>query len=96
MGCVVVVLALMLPRVVMVIAWLLTDWFAEAYNTRFWPILGFLCMPYTTLAYMAAMLKNNHQLGGFWLVLLVVAVIFDLGHWSSASRHRGPDRRRRK
>jgi hypothetical protein len=36
-------------------------------------------MPYTTLAYMAAMLNNNHNLSGGWVVLVIVAVFFDLG-----------------
>jgi len=92
MGCVVVVLALALPRVLMLGAWLLTDWFNEAFDGWVWPVLGFFFMPYTTLAYMAAMLNNDRAVSGGWWVLLVVAVLFDLGHASSTSRHR---RRRR-
>ncbi len=88
MGCVIVVLALMLPRIVMFAAWLLTDWFANAFESRLWPVLGFLFMPYTTLAYMAAMLRNNHELSGGWLAIVVVAVVFDIGHWNGASRHK--------
>lgn len=88
MGCVIVVLALALPRILMFAAWLLTDWFNEAFDGWVWPVLGFLFMPYTTLAYMAAMLKNDHTVSGGWLVLLVVAVIFDIGHASGASRRR--------
>jgi hypothetical protein len=81
MGCLLVMVALAVPRVVMVIAWLSTDWFGRAFATRLWPMLGFFFMPYTTLAYMAAMLNNNHALNGIWLVIFVVAVVVDLGHW---------------
>ncbi len=51
-----------------------------------WPLLGFLFMPYTTLAYMAAMLNNHHELSGAWIVLVVVAVFFDLGGQGHSSR----------
>jgi len=65
---------------------LLTNWFASAYQTVMWPLLGFMFMPYTTLAYMAAMLNNNHNLSGGWVVLLIVAVFFDLGGQGKSAR----------
>lgn len=50
MGCIVAIAAVAVPRVVMFLAFLLTDWFGRAVETRLWPLLGFLLMPYTTLA----------------------------------------------
>ncbi|WAC07385.1 MAG: hypothetical protein OS130_14340 [Thermodesulfobacteriota bacterium] len=38
-------------------------------------------MPYTTLAYLAAMLNSNHTLSGGWLALFMVAIVVDAGHW---------------
>ena len=81
MGCIVAIAALAVPRVVMFVIFLLTDWFGRAFETRLWPLLGFLIMPYTTLAYMAAMLNSNHALTGGWLVLFVLAVLVDVSHW---------------
>ena len=81
MGCLLAVIALAVPRVLMIIAFLMTDWFGRAFETQVWPVLGFLFMPYATLAYMAAMLNNNHTLSGGWLVLFVVAIVVDAGHW---------------
>ena len=81
MGCIFVIIALAVPRVLMFVAFLMTDWFERAFETRVWPIMGFVFMPYTTLAYMAAMLNNNHTVSGGWLVLLIVGVIVDIGHW---------------
>ena len=63
-------------------------WFGAAFNTVLWPILGFLFMPYTTLAYMAAMLKNHHTVDGGWLVLVIVAVFIDLGGQGGSARRR--------
>jgi hypothetical protein len=85
MGCLLPIIAIFVPRVVMVFIFLLTNWFSQAYHTVIWPLLGFLFMPYTTLAYMAAMI-NNHEISGAWIVLVVVAVFFDLGGQGHSSR----------
>jgi cytochrome b561 len=87
-GCLIVILAMLMPRGVLFLIWLLTGWFGAAYQTWHWPLLGFLFMPYTTLAYMAAMLNNNHSLSGWWLVLVVLAVLTDLGLWGGGSKRR--------
>ncbi|HET6324774.1 MAG TPA: hypothetical protein VFG04_08745 [Planctomycetaceae bacterium] len=79
MGCLLPLVAVFVPRVVMFFIFLLTNWFTMAYQTVIWPLLGFFFMPYTTLAYMGAMLNNNHEVSGGWLVLVIVAVIVDLG-----------------
>jgi hypothetical protein len=79
LGCVLVLLVLGAPRLVLAVAWLTTNWFGRAYETAFWPALGWLLMPYTTAAYMATMLNNDHKVSGWWLVLLIVAVLADLG-----------------
>ena len=86
MGCCLMsLIALALPRGLMFFIWLLTDWFTRAFETTLWPVLGFLFMPYTTLAYMAAMLNAGSVSGG-WLVLVIVAVLVDVGNWGSGGR----------
>ena len=89
MPCVLVALALLVPRVVMFFIWLLTNWFDIAFTSRLVPLLGFLFLPYTTLAYMAAIVNAGAVTGG-WLVLIIIAVFVDVGHWGS-----GPAARRR-
>ena len=91
MPCFVVVLALLIPRVVMFFIWLLTDWFSLAFETAIVPLLGFLFLPYTTLAYMAAML-NTGQVSGGWLLLVIVAALADISQWGGSANYR---RRRR-
>jgi hypothetical protein len=83
-GCIYALVALTVPRVLLFFIWLLTDWFTLAFEARTWPVLGFLFMPYTTLAYMAAMLNNDHALSGGWLVLFVIAVVVDAGNWGGS------------
>ena len=91
MSCLLVLISLLLPRVVMFFIWLLTDWFGRAFEGWILPLLGFFFMPYTMLAYMAAMLNNNQQLSGGWLVLLIVAVIVDVSHWGYGTHDRTLD-----
>jgi hypothetical protein len=88
MGCLLPIVAIFVPRVVMFFIFLLTNWFPTAYQTVIWPLLGFFFMPYTTLAYMGAMLNNNHQRSGGWLVLVIIAVFFDLGGQGHSARSR--------
>ncbi len=85
MGCLLPIVSIIMPRVVLFFAWLMTDWFQRAYETTIWPVLGFFFMPYTTLAYMAAMIQNDHHVSGGWVVLLIVAVLFDLGGQGSST-----------
>ena len=88
MPCLLPILAVFFPRFVIILIAVFTDWFSAAYNSLLWPILGFLFMPYTTLAYMAAMLKNHHTVDGGWLVLVIVAVFVDLGGQGHSVRRR--------
>ncbi len=72
----------------MILIAIFTPWFGAAFNSALLPFLGFLFMPYTTLAYMAAMLNNNHNVSGGWLVLIVIAAVVDLGGHRSMVRQR--------
>lgn len=87
MPCLIGCIALAAPRAFMFFIWLLTDWFGQAFGGAWLlPVLGFVFLPYTTLAYIAAMLNNAHQLSGLWLVLVIVAAIVDVGHWGGGGR----------
>jgi hypothetical protein len=85
LGC----LAYLFPRIVIALVWLFSQYFS-VYKTVIWPVLGFVFMPLTTLAYAYAI--NAHgSLDGVYLVVFVVAVLMDLGTHGT-----GPLRRRRR
>ena len=84
MGCLIVLFGLALPRILMVFIWLFSNGFDRTFNSVFWPFLGFIFMPYTTLAYMLAMLQNG-ALNGIWLIFFIIAVFIDLGQGGHAS-----------
>ena len=86
MGCLLAIAGMMFPRAAIFFIWLLTGWFREAYNTAVWPLLGFIFMPFTTLAYMGAMLHGG-QVSGWWLVLVIIAIVCDVSSWGESSQH---------
>lgn len=78
MGCLLAILALLTPRVVIVLLVLFTTYIGDAYQTFHWPLLGFFFLPLTTLAYALA-INVNGSVDGLYLVIVIVAVLFDLG-----------------
>ena len=78
MPCLAVALALIAPRLTIIVLWLLTHWFRGIFDSVLWPILGFIFMPMTLLWYTAV----QHWFGGAWtfwpVVGVVIAVLIDI------------------
>jgi len=87
MCCIIALLLLIGPRTAMIVLWFM-DYFKGIFETTIWPILGFIFMPCTTLAYAFTMHENNRQIDGGWVILMIIAALFDLGMYSSSSRSR--------
>lgn len=83
MCCLIFALMILGPRLYLIGVAIFTTWIGRAYDTMLWPILGFFFMPWTCLAYMAAVLNNN-GVSGLWIVLLIVAVLTDMGSWGNS------------
>jgi len=84
MPCLLTIAGFFFPRVVLVALILMTNWFSQGFQTWYWPLLGFLFMPYTTLGYLIAMIYNAGQLSGGYIVLMIVTVFLDLGMHSDS------------
>jgi hypothetical protein len=82
-GC----LALMAPRFVIVLVVLFSDYLGRAYETLLWPLIGFLFMPLTTLTYAWA-INSRGSVEGFQLVIVVVAILLDLGLIGGSAKSR--------
>jgi hypothetical protein len=77
-GCLIGLVVLAVPRLVMVVLWLFSDYLSQAFGTWVWPFLGFFFLPTTTLAYAVA--QNRYDgLRGVGLVLVILGVVLDLG-----------------
>jgi hypothetical protein len=91
MPCCLGVLALIAPRIVFGCVWLFTHYITMAYTTWIWPLLALIFMPLTGLAY-AFSINTYGSVRSWGLVLLIVAVVFDVGSWGGgrgARRGRG-------
>jgi hypothetical protein len=80
LGCLGIVLALLMPRVVMVVLWIFTGYLGRAYEGFLVPLLGFFFFPTTTLAYAVAE-NESGGLEGWGLVVIIVGLLLDLGIW---------------
>jgi hypothetical protein len=78
MACLLALFALLLPRVTLFFVWLFSDYLHRAYQTAIWPVLGFLFMPLTTLAYAYAV-NSKGSVSGIYFVLTLLAALIDLG-----------------
>jgi len=88
MCCLFTSLVLVGPRVVLVIWWLTTmERFESAFSTFFWPFLGFLFFPYTTLAYVAVA-PQGRVVGSDWFWLGAAVVVDLVSHTGGAYKNR--------
>lgn len=78
MPCLFLILILAFPRVVLLLLFFLTDYLTRAYHDLLIPLIGFIFVPLTTLAY-AWMVNNHLPLEGVNLLILLLAVVLDLG-----------------
>jgi hypothetical protein len=88
MPLLIVLFALLVPRVTIVLLWLFSNWFEGIFTTPLWPILGFIFLPLTLLWYTAV----QHWFGGQWDIIpiigLIVALIIDVSPTTRYRRRR--------
>jgi hypothetical protein len=84
MGCLVVLLALISPRLALVVVWLGTDILHRAFDGVLLPLLGFLLLPWTTLAYALMWDYGTNEVAGFEVAIVVLAFVADLAAFGSA------------
>ena len=87
MPCLLLIVFLAFPRIALAVLFLFTDYLQRAYHGLLLPLIGFLFLPLTTLAY-AWMLNTRQPIAGINLVILIIAVVIDLGGLSGGEYHR--------
>lgn len=87
MPCLFVILLAAFPRVALVLIFLLSNYLQRAYHGLLIPVLGFIFLPLTTLIY-AWMVNTNQTIAGINLILLIIAVVADLGGIGGGEYHR--------
>jgi len=87
MPCLVFLGVLLFPRVVLVLMYLFSHYLQRAYHGLLIPLLGFIFLPLTTVVY-AWLVNSGRPTDGVYLVLLIVAVVMDVGGLGGGEYHR--------
>jgi hypothetical protein len=85
--CLILAIALLGPRIAIFLLAIFTSFFERGFDGLLLPVLGFIFLPFTTLAYAWA-INTRGEVAGFPAVLLVVAVLADLGGFSGGEYER--------
>ena len=87
MPCLLLILFVAFPRIALALLFFFSNYLDRAYHGLLLPLLGFLFLPLTTLVY-AWMMNTGQPTAGVNLIILLVAVIVDLGGLGGGAYHR--------
>jgi hypothetical protein len=87
MGCFIFLFALISARLAIILTWLFTNVLEKAYDGWVVPVLGFLLLPWTMLAY-AWMYDSGRTVEGFEWFIVGLAFLIDLASYASGGRAR--------
>ena len=82
MGCFIFLFALISARLAIILTWLFSNVLEKAYDGWLVPVLGFLFLPWTMLAY-AWMYDSGRAVVGLEWFLVGFAFLIDLGSYAS-------------
>lgn len=87
MPCLLTILIIAFPRVAIVLLYLFTNFFSHTYTSIIVPLLGFIFLPLTLIAY-TYFLNAHIPINLTSFVILFITVILDLGLTGGAARRR--------
>jgi hypothetical protein len=87
--CLIALFALIGPRVALVFTWIFSGMIGRAIDSWFVALLGFLLLPWTTLAYVVFYdVGAGREVRGFEWFLVAIAFIVDLGSYFGGGQAR--------
>jgi hypothetical protein len=87
-GCLVALAAFISPRLAVFFLWLFTDRMSIAFDSFWWGFLGFIFLPWTTLAWTVAYAPINGVTGFGWFIVILAFIVDVMTHVGSAqARH---------
>jgi hypothetical protein len=87
-GCLVAIAAMLSPRLAVFLLWAFTDRMSQAFNSFWIALLGWLFLPWTTLAWAVAYAPRAGVTGFGWFIVLLAAVVDVTTHIGSAQARR--------
>jgi hypothetical protein len=86
MGCLIMLLALIGPRVALAYVWIFTTLVDRAYDNFIVPALGFVFLPWTTLVY--ALAYNGHDVSALGWFFVALGLLADVSSHAATYRRR--------
>ena len=87
MGCFVALIALISPRLALVLLWIFGDLLSRAYDSWAIPLIGFFILPWTTLTYAAFWdWGTGHHVTGVEWFFVAFAFVVDVGSYTQGRR----------
>ena len=87
MPCLLLIILLAFPRIALVLLFFFSNYLERAYHGLILLLLGFVFLPLTTLVY-AWMVNARQPTEGINLLILLVAVVIDIGGLGGGEYHR--------
>lgn len=81
-------LAILSPRLAIIFVAIFTNRFVFAFDNWWLPTLGFLVLPWTTLAWVVLYQPFNGVVGFSWFIVILAFVIDIVSYATSANRRR--------
>ena len=88
MGCLFALIAVLSPRLGLLLLWLFTNYVDRAFAGWFLPLVGLLFAPWTTLLYVLVDVAPGPIHVAGW-ILVIIGVFMDLSSYAQAARRRG-------
>ena len=88
MPCLIALIALLSPRLALFFILLFSNMIDRAFDGWVLPILGFLLLPWTTLAYVVMWDVGTREISGFEWFIVGLAFLMDLASYFGGKRAR--------
>jgi hypothetical protein len=89
--CFYVALGLITPRLVLALLWLFRPLWVAVLHPWWLALLGFLFVPFTSLAYVLIYAQTGHVDGTAHWIILLIALFMDAGVWGGSKKKRSRD-----
>ena len=87
LGCFLSLAIVVAPRVMLILAWLFSErWDVVWSGNWFWPLLGTLVAPYTTIMYLLAW--SPAGIAGWDWMWIIMGVLLDIMKWGQIAQNR--------
>jgi hypothetical protein len=85
-GCLLLVLVIISPRLAMLLLWLVTDWVDTAFNGWLIPVLGIVFLPWTTVLYTVGYMLSGDAAAPWGILGIFIGLFLDIAlHARSAT-----------